>query len=422
VNSTAPADSRRRRLRLTGKIANTIYLAVLLAMLYDWPHQVYQKVGPLMSETTAREHFIVQEVKDYARRLNLRLKPTFVVGIVPGSVGALSGNAVIVISPEMLDPTKFTDNDVRFILAHEVGHITRLDAYRFWTRWTDRGAEARELDADRIAVTLVGCYAMKETVAHHWDEFMKGYQEEGDHHPHPSARLQHACPRPGPMQNGSDAVVAVHGEVTLSSLIRSTDAWSQSTNVRNKGRGVVRVAAMQESEHAPKLPNLLINGLGADNVLGGESLTFELEDMPALDLSKDSDGLILGPLNQRLTLKPYWSFNAAENSFTISGRKLQKFLENLPDGPLEVSVNFVSADGEFAAIYQFSAHKPRRRTASDTRDRQLSRAKVTWRPPLPLISDSRVDSEPWRRFTFARESTSPHVGEFSRHYLQARSG
>ncbi|WP_371765579.1 M48 family metalloprotease [Massilia sp.] len=416
---TAPTASRPHLARFTGKIANTIYSAVLLAMLYDWPHQVYQKVGPRMPEATSREHLIVQEVTAYATRLNLRLKPTFVVGIVPASVGALSGNAVIVISPEMLDPMKFTDNDVRFILAHEVGHITRLDAYRFWTRWTDRGAEARELDADRIAVTLVGCDAMKETVAHHWDEFMKGYQEEGDHHPHPSARLQHACPGPGPIQN---AVVAKRGQVTLGSPIRSTSTWSQSPDVRNEGSGVVRVAAMKESERAPKLPTLLINGLGPDNVLNGEPLTFKLEDMPALDLAKDSDGLILGPLNQRVTLKPYWAFNAAENSFNIRGRKLHQLLENLPDGPLEVSVNFVSADGEFAAIYQFSARKPRSMNANDTRDRQLSRAKVTRRPALPVMPHSSVDREPWRRFTFARESTSPEVGEFSRRYLQARSG
>lgn len=162
-------------------------------MLYDWPHQVYQKLGPRMPQVSARERFIVQQVAEYADRLHLRLKPTFVLGSAPASAGAFSRNAVIVVSPGMLDPSKFTDDDVRFILAHELGHVARLDAYRFWTRWTDGGAEAREIDADRIAVRVVGCDAMRETIAHHRDEFLKGYREDGDHHPHPDKRWQAAC-------------------------------------------------------------------------------------------------------------------------------------------------------------------------------------------------------------------------------------
>jgi len=179
--------------RFTGKLANTLYSAVLLIMLYDWPYQVYRKLGPGMPEVTVREQFIAAQFHDYARRLRVDVKPTFVIGAAPASVGAFSGNAVIVISPEMLDPAKFTDNDVRFILAHELGHIARLDAYRFWTRWTSEAAEGREIDADRIAVRVTGCDAMRETVAHHWDEFLKGYQEEGDHHPHPAVRLREVC-------------------------------------------------------------------------------------------------------------------------------------------------------------------------------------------------------------------------------------
>lgn len=162
-------------------------------MLYDWPHQVYQKLGPQMPHVSARQRFVVQQVDEYARRLNLQVEPTFVVGPVPASAGAFSGKAVIVVSQDMLDPGKYSDNDVRFLLAHELGHIARLDAYRFWTRWSDSAAEAREIDADRIAVRVVGCAAMRETVVQHWAEFMKGYNEEGDHHPHPDTRFQQAC-------------------------------------------------------------------------------------------------------------------------------------------------------------------------------------------------------------------------------------
>jgi hypothetical protein len=191
ITPTVPVAKSRRL--LNPKIVNTIYSVVLLLMLYDWPHQVYQKLGPRMPQVSARERFVAQQVDEYARRLNLRIEPTFIVGPVPASAGAFSGNAVIVISHGMLDSSKYTDNDVRFILAHEVGHIARLDAYRFWTRWSDGAAEAREIDADRIAVRVVGCEAMRETIDHHRAEFLKGYNEEGDHHPHPDRRFEQAC-------------------------------------------------------------------------------------------------------------------------------------------------------------------------------------------------------------------------------------
>jgi Zn-dependent protease with chaperone function len=197
------SNHARRRHRFNGKLANTLYSAVLMLMLYDWPHQVYRKIGPPMQQVTERERFIAEQVDSYSKSLRARIKPIFVMGPVPASAGAFSRNAVIVISRDMLDPRRFTDNDIRFILAHEVGHIVRLDAYRFWTRWTTAGAEAREIAADKLGVELVGCDAMRETVAHHWAEFMKGYEDDKDHHPHPETRLREAC--------GASANQAVNG-------------------------------------------------------------------------------------------------------------------------------------------------------------------------------------------------------------------
>ena len=194
VNRTAFSIwTRRQPFRFKGKLANTLYSCVLLVMIYDWPNQVYQKLGPRMPEVSMREQFIVRQTMALADRLDLRIKPTFVMGSAPASAGAFSGNAVIVVSPEILNESHFGDDEVRFILAHEIGHIARLDAYRFWSRWTQHAAENRELDADRIAVLLVGCDAMTVTVTRHWNEFLKGFTDDHDHHPHPAARLAHAC-------------------------------------------------------------------------------------------------------------------------------------------------------------------------------------------------------------------------------------
>lgn len=361
MSSLAPAAPRPRRPRYTSRIANTIYSAVLLTMLYDWPYQIYQRLGPRMSETTARERFIVQEVRAYANRLQLRLKPTFVIGSVPASAGAFSGNAVIVIPPEMMDASKWSDNEVRFILAHEVGHIARLDAYRFWTRWTERGAEGRESDADNIAVSLVGCLAMEETVARYWGEFMKGYQEKGDHHPHPSQRLQHACPGRGlPSQALPARLKDALGQWQVPS-----SGW-QAANAQNPSalaptaHGTVRmvhVTAIKETGDGPPVRELTITGLNQDNVFTGDSLTFKLNGVQPLDLVKDSDGLILGPHRERIALKAYWVFHPEDNSFTISGTRLQQLMDALPAGALDISVNFVSADGKFAAVYQFEGSR-----------------------------------------------------------------
>lgn len=190
-NPPSPATTARKR--AVNRISFTIYAAVLMFMVYDWPHQVYRKVGPPMSVVTAREQFIAHEVTKYAQQLDMVLKPHLVVGPVPASAGALSGNAVIVVSPAMLDIAQFSDNEIRYVLAHEVGHLARLDAYRFWTKWNRDASAAKEFDADRIAVRLVGCGPMQETVARHWNEFVKGFEEEADFHPHPTHRLAAAC-------------------------------------------------------------------------------------------------------------------------------------------------------------------------------------------------------------------------------------
>jgi Zn-dependent protease with chaperone function len=188
-----PRTKRGFSAYFTGRIPNTIYSVILLLMLYDWPHQVYRKIGPPMAVSTPRQQFIVGAVTDFASRLKMRIKPTFVMGPAPASAGSFSGAAVVVISPSMLDSTRFTDSDLNFILAHEIGHLARLDAYRFWTRWSDASAEARESDADRIAVSLVGCAAMRATIDHHWGEFLDGFKDPHDHHPHPEARYAAVC-------------------------------------------------------------------------------------------------------------------------------------------------------------------------------------------------------------------------------------
>lgn len=182
-----------RALQLSSGQFNLIYLAILAAFVYSWPYTVYGKLGSLMPQVTPRELLIVTTVNGFAKQRKIAVRPTFRVGVVAASAGAFSGRAVILVSPAMLDEKRFSDGEIRFILGHEIGHIERFDAYRFWTKWNRAWAERRELEADKIGSELAGCSAMASTIKNHYAEFFEGFVSESDPHPHPATRFAHAC-------------------------------------------------------------------------------------------------------------------------------------------------------------------------------------------------------------------------------------
>jgi hypothetical protein len=148
-----------------------------------------------------------------------------------------------------------------------------------------------------------------------------------------------------------------HAEFTLvKNGVPSTFALTILTD--RPAAPLVYLDATEDGGAGPALPALAVGGLGPNNSFAGNPLTFKLQGAAPLDLAQDSDGLVLGQNNVRISLKPYWTFNPADNSFTISGAKLQQLMAVLPRGALDVSLNFVSADGEFAAVYQMLATGP----------------------------------------------------------------
>lgn len=104
-------------------------------------------------------------------------------------------------------------------------------------------------------------------------------------------------------------------------------------------------------------PPLLIGGLGPNNTLQPGGLNFRLQGAPLMDLQDDSNGLVSGPGNVAVSLKPYWNFHAADASFSISAAALEQLLATLPDGALNLALNFVSKDGTFAEAYHLIALK-----------------------------------------------------------------
>lgn len=104
-------------------------------------------------------------------------------------------------------------------------------------------------------------------------------------------------------------------------------------------------------------PTLTVAGFGPNNSIAGNALTFKLQGIAALDLKDDSDGLIVGSNGASTGLKQYWTYNVADASFTIPGAALQQAMAGLPNGNLNMSLNFVSKDGEFAVTYDLLAIK-----------------------------------------------------------------
>ena len=102
-------------------------------------------------------------------------------------------------------------------------------------------------------------------------------------------------------------------------------------------------------------PNLMVGGLGPNNSILGNTLTFKLEGAASTELGDDSDGLAIDANNTAVSLKSYWTYDPASTTFTISGTKLQQLMAALPAGALTVSLNFVSKDGEFASSHELMA-------------------------------------------------------------------
>lgn len=108
----------------------------------------------------------------------------------------------------------------------------------------------------------------------------------------------------------------------------------------------------------PNPPELTVTGLGPNNTITSNTVTFKLQGIAQLDLKDDSDGLVVGANNAAVSLNKFWVFDAADSSFSISGTVLQQLLSALPNGDLDVGLNFVSKDGEFAVSYNLLAMKP----------------------------------------------------------------
>lgn len=104
-------------------------------------------------------------------------------------------------------------------------------------------------------------------------------------------------------------------------------------------------------------PVLAVTGLGPNNRLQPAALEFRLLGAAPTTLQDDSDGLLSSAQGVAVSLRQYWTFDAASNRFRISATAMQQLLAPLPNGSYDLNLNFVSPDGEFTASYALSAFK-----------------------------------------------------------------
>lgn len=168
---------------------------VIIAVGYTFFPILGVKYDSLVGKESAREKLIHEVAAAYATKAGLDQAPDLVISKdprAPLAARAILFNGIIAVSPSLLDPTKYTDDDVRGVVAHEIGHLVRWDSYRVWNQFDADWAREKELAADTFAAGITSCEIMHALIRNHLDGAMAGYNNPDDPHPHPDARMKAA--------------------------------------------------------------------------------------------------------------------------------------------------------------------------------------------------------------------------------------
>lgn len=149
---------------------------------------------PLVDEETERGKFMLAALEELSRKAGHSPVPDLVVAELAYSTSSLVGWSVVAVDQSMFDPLHFSDDDVRAVIAHEIGHIVRLDSYKPWRKKIRSLGEEKELAADGFAARMVGCEVWRSFAERHYAKMMNGFRNEEDPHPHPDARRDVCIP------------------------------------------------------------------------------------------------------------------------------------------------------------------------------------------------------------------------------------
>ncbi|WP_265663975.1 hypothetical protein [Verminephrobacter aporrectodeae] len=149
--------------------------------------------------------------------------------------------------------------------------------------------------------------------------------------------------------------------------IKSGPTTSQFHVVIRSQRPTSAEAYDDSTDNGYSSPDLIVDGLVANNVMTGAPLTFRMQGVSTLDLKEQSAGRITTDGNTTILvqLEKFWSFNPADSSFSISGPAMQRILDTLPKGSFGMHLYFAAKDGEFAASYDMQVSKAETRLSGN---------------------------------------------------------
>lgn len=170
------------------KILNTLTLTsivFLTACLYAAiPHIKYLDNLDYaeLKDDWPRSAFIRQVAEEYAHNLGIEPPELRVYAGGTFATRAIGYPTQIVLSEDIFSEKIFSDAQVRAILAHELAHGARWDAYRYYTI-VDKWHVGMEAEADCLGARLAGEAAMIELFTHHKDLVDRSAKDLADLHP-----------------------------------------------------------------------------------------------------------------------------------------------------------------------------------------------------------------------------------------------
>lgn len=156
-----------------------------------------------------------------------------------------------------------------------------------------------------------------------------------------------------PGDTGEDATYRISLDSPAGGELIDVEVVVRSTRQRT----FTTLVESAEGASGPVSPDLEASGFGPGNTVGDSGLRFAVPGAPALDpqasraLVRDGSGVLY-------RLSDEWTFDPGENALEVSLDSLLSFLDPIPAGDLDLTVNLVSQDFEFAAVYDLRIIKP----------------------------------------------------------------
>jgi hypothetical protein len=158
-----------------------------------------------------------------------------------------------------------------------------------------------------------------------------------------------------PSDPGTDATVVLRAAlpgavVVVPVIVRSARPTSAFAELEPDEDGKISEKAAQAK--------LAVTGLGVNNALTGQSLSFSVEGAPPLDQRGSAATLFVLDEGRKVDIAKHWTLDSATNRLIVSAEAMQSVLAQLPSGEMDLDLGLTSADGTMGLAWTILAYKP----------------------------------------------------------------